>query len=56
MSDIEIDDDVECKVTFTCIGTALSDRWEAACPCGFWTTGTKQECRRRASGHPPRRI
>lgn len=45
--------DVDCRVEYTAVSKTL---WEASCPCGFWTTGTKAECEARANGHPPRRV
>lgn len=47
------DDAVECRVNYTAVSKT---KWEADCPCGFWTSGTKEECRHRANGHPPRRV
>lgn len=49
-------DDFSCDVTYTALAPAQADQWEASCPCGFYTKGTKEECRHRANGHPPRRV
>lgn len=49
-------DDFACDVTYTAIAPAQADQWEASCPCGFFTKGTKEQCRQRANGHPPRRM
>lgn len=46
----------DCQVTFTALAAAQVDQWEAACPCGFWTRGTRRQCEFRANGHPPRRV